>query len=367
MEPDAAWIAGSAVEVYSWGACGGVGGVGGDAAPADVGIRKVTGLEGRRVVQAAIGAAHVALLTDDGEVFSYGSGSSGQLGLGPQVTAADAPTRVTHALDSVSIVHVACGARHTAAVTSSASLITWGDGEFGQLGQQRAAPAAGDAAAGAAGEPCSTAPPGVPDAVSALPRLARAPGVLAARAAGGEAHTLLLTGSGHVYSCGHGTLGALGVVDEDDAERPKGGGGGGGARRATRDRHCLTHIDRLWSLGIVKVACGDYHSVCLSCEGHCYAWGRGNHGQLGLGARPADAELPEAAADAGGGRRPASTSVGVPTLVRAMATSVVADVSCGSEHTLILTNTYVPPPHRAHERPGAAAGCASASARAQRL
>ena len=134
------WIAGSAVEVYSWGACGirddidKVGQASGvqdrragerGAEPRDVGIRKVKGLEGKRVVQASIGAAHVALLTDDGDVFSYGDGSSGQLGLGADVSHADDPTRVTKVLDSVSIVHVACGAKHTAAVTSSGSLITW--------------------------------------------------------------------------------------------------------------------------------------------------------------------------------------------------------------------------------------------------
>lgn len=90
-------------------------------------IRKVAGLEGKRVVQASIGGSHVALLTDDGEVFCYGEGDSGQLGLGASARHVDRPTRVTAALDSVSVVHVACGQHHTAAVTSSGSLVTWYD------------------------------------------------------------------------------------------------------------------------------------------------------------------------------------------------------------------------------------------------
>ena len=87
-------------------------------------IRKVTGLEGRRVIQASIGSSHVALLTDDGEVFCYGEGKSGQLGLG-KVARTATPTRVTSALDSVSVVHVTCGSQHTVAVTASGSLVTW--------------------------------------------------------------------------------------------------------------------------------------------------------------------------------------------------------------------------------------------------
>ena len=78
------------------------------------------------MVQASIGSSHVALLTDDGEVFCYGEGKSGQLGLG-KVLRTSIPTRVTSALDSVSVVHVTCGAQHTVAVTASGSLITWYD------------------------------------------------------------------------------------------------------------------------------------------------------------------------------------------------------------------------------------------------
>lgn len=39
----------------------------------------------------------------------------------------------------------------------------------------------------------------------------------------------------------------------------------------------------LLKVDIVKIACGNHHVVALTNEGHLYAWGRGNHGQLGLG------------------------------------------------------------------------------------
>ena len=200
-----------------------------------------------------------------------------------------------------------------------------GAGEFGQLGQSRGS---------SRGAVETTSDIDETIVTCMVPKIARAPGVRAARVAAGEAHTLLLTGSGHVYSCGQGILGGLGLAgtggkrcgnttdatmasqdsetddDEVSAMRVK--------SRSSADQHSLAHIDRVWSIGVVKVACGDHHSVCLSCEGHCYSWGRGRHGQLG---------------------HAVAKNASLPTLIGSMAGEVAADVACGSEHTLILTHT----------------------------
>lgn len=42
-------------------------------------------------------------------------------------------------------------------------------------------------------------------------------------------------------------------------------------------------IELLLKVDVVKIACGNHHLVSLTNEGHIYAWGRGNYGQLGLG------------------------------------------------------------------------------------
>lgn len=34
---------------------------------------------------------------------------------------------------------------------------------------------------------------------------------------------------------------------------------------------------------VVQIACGGWHSMCLTSDGQVYSWGRNNNGQLGLG------------------------------------------------------------------------------------
>jgi alpha-tubulin suppressor-like RCC1 family protein len=41
--------------------------------------------------------------------------------------------------------------------------------------------------------------------------------------------------------------------------------------------------DFLLKVDVVKMSCGNYHLAVLTNEGQLYTWGRGNHGQLGLG------------------------------------------------------------------------------------
>ncbi|KAI2648616.1 RCC1 domain-containing protein 1 [Labeo rohita] len=106
-------------------------------------------------VSLALGSEHAVLLTSDGTVYSWGSGSHGQMGHGaltsqeePQVVEAlwGVPIKAVSAgnwhsasismdVPNVSeISKISCGSRHTAAVTGTGDLYTWGWGHYGQLG-----------------------------------------------------------------------------------------------------------------------------------------------------------------------------------------------------------------------------------------
>lgn len=62
-------------------------------------------------------------------VYSFGQGSLGQLGLGEEDDQTK-PKLVTE-LRNTKVVKLACGARHSAALTDTGVLFTWGSNEDG--------------------------------------------------------------------------------------------------------------------------------------------------------------------------------------------------------------------------------------------
>ncbi|XP_061350867.1 ultraviolet-B receptor UVR8-like [Gastrolobium bilobum] len=83
--------------------------------------------------------------------------------------------------------------------------------------------------------------------------------------AAGEAHTLLLTGDGRVYSWGRGILGRLGLGSEQDEYFPVEVKFGSGD-----------------SVRIVGITAGAYHSLALADDGSVWCWGYNIYGQLGI-------------------------------------------------------------------------------------
>ncbi|PRQ53292.1 putative regulator of chromosome condensation 1/beta-lactamase-inhibitor protein II [Rosa chinensis] len=88
-----------------------------------------------KITQVSCGEYHTAALSEDGEVYTWGLGSMGQLGH-CSLQSADKellPRRVV-ALDAIFMKDVACGGVHTCAVTQKGALYAWGGSRAGQLG-----------------------------------------------------------------------------------------------------------------------------------------------------------------------------------------------------------------------------------------
>mmetsp|Transcript_11966 Transcript_11966/g.28013 ORF Transcript_11966/g.28013 Transcript_11966/m.28013 type:complete len:694 (+) Transcript_11966:160-2241(+) len=83
-------------------------------------------------VRVSCGDTHTLITTDAGVVFSFGSGSCGQLGLGA-VSSVKTPTRV-QGLSNVQVCDVAAGSMHSCAVTTFGNIFVWGDNSHSQLG-----------------------------------------------------------------------------------------------------------------------------------------------------------------------------------------------------------------------------------------
>jgi alpha-tubulin suppressor-like RCC1 family protein len=104
---------------------------------------RVAMLEDSQVIAVSVGNAHTTAITDKGRLFAWGSCWSGQLGVGDSKRAGvkdkhlqlcfPTPT-IVEALQGKRITRVSCGAVHTAAVAADGQLFTFGCGDGGRLG-----------------------------------------------------------------------------------------------------------------------------------------------------------------------------------------------------------------------------------------
>ncbi|XP_017782153.1 PREDICTED: ultraviolet-B receptor UVR8 [Nicrophorus vespilloides] len=96
-------------------------------------ISKVPDLEGVKSI--AAGQNHTVCLKSDGTVLTWGENKHGQLGLDSAKANIFVPTEI---FSDESLEQVAAGWTHTAALTSSGEVYTWGRNSYGQLGAQHA-------------------------------------------------------------------------------------------------------------------------------------------------------------------------------------------------------------------------------------
>ena len=92
--------------------------------------RPVAALQGERVSAIAAGGEHSLVVTTHGQVFSFGSGSFGQLGHGDlqqQLT-----PHLVAALAGVRVLAVQAGALHSLALSDHGAVFSWGLGAQGQ-------------------------------------------------------------------------------------------------------------------------------------------------------------------------------------------------------------------------------------------
>ena len=100
-------------------------------------VEELGGLEGQ-LAQVAFGQKHTAALTHSGQVFTMGDGAIGQLGHGTTVKSAQ--PKMVSVLANRAVAQVACGKGHSLALTAEGDVYSWGAGDEGQLGLGRPAP-----------------------------------------------------------------------------------------------------------------------------------------------------------------------------------------------------------------------------------
>ncbi|TMW89195.1 hypothetical protein EJD97_017533 [Solanum chilense] len=207
------------------------------------------------VHQIACGVRHVALVTRQGEVFTWGEESGGRLGHG--VEKDFSRPKLVEFLAVTNVDFVSCGEFHTCAVSTMGDLYTWGDGTHnaGLLGHGN-------------------------DVSHWIPKRVSGPleGLQVLSVACGTWHSALATANGKLFTFGDGTYGALGHGDRVTVPYPK-------------------EVQSLYGLKTIKVACGVWHTAAIvevtnhNCGNlptrKLFTWGDGDKYRLGHGNKEA--------------------------------------------------------------------------------
>ncbi|XP_010532771.1 PREDICTED: ultraviolet-B receptor UVR8 isoform X1 [Tarenaya hassleriana] len=258
---------------------------------------------GVRIVSVAAGGRHTLVLSDIGQVWGWGYGGEGQLGLGSRIRLVSSPhpipciEPISHgkgrsmAIAGAStssegqssrvlgsyVKRIACGGRHSVVVTDSGAMLAFGWGLYGQCGQ------------GSTDDELS------PTCVSSLL------GILIEEVAAGLWHTVCISSDGDVYSYGGNQFGQLGT---------------GGDQAETLPR--LLDAPSLENMNVKTLSCGARHTAVITEDGKVFCWGWNKYGQLGQGD---------------------VIDRNVPSEVR-IEGCIPKNISCGWWHTLLLSEPF---------------------------
>ncbi|XP_074004043.1 probable E3 ubiquitin-protein ligase HERC4 [Numenius arquata] len=201
-------------------------------------IRLVKELGNQNIVQIACGDQHAMALSRGGELFTWGQNTHGQLGLGSQTTLILQP-QLVKSIKGIPLAQIAAGGAHSATVSLSGAMYSWGKNDFGQLGL-------GD-----------TKDRSCPSYIGALEHWKTV------FISCGADHTAVLSKEGLVCTFGAGGAGQLG-------------------HNSTRNELTPRVVAELWGARVSQVACGRQHTlVYVPSLDKVYLFGAGEKGQLG--------------------------------------------------------------------------------------
>ncbi|XP_032072097.1 serine/threonine-protein kinase Nek8 isoform X2 [Thamnophis elegans] len=216
----------------------------------------VEALLGYEIAQAACGASHVLALSSEGEVFAWGRGDNGRLGLGNQEP--HSSPQLVPLPAGYEAQKVLCGIDASMILTSGHQILACGSNRYNKLCQDRTV---------SPGEPLPVAAVAAADQVEEVLTFNPASSAPLSQEAIveadiGTAHSAAVTASGQCYTIGsnqHGQLGPLPC-------------------RASRAPYL---VEGLQATRVTLVGCGDAFTVAVGADGEVYTWGKSARGRLG--------------------------------------------------------------------------------------
>jgi uncharacterized repeat protein (TIGR02543 family) len=206
---------------------------------------------GETITQVSLGWSHSSALTSEGRIFTWGNNDYGQLGDGT-TTNRTTPTEITSQFNlhaGESIIQVSLGIFHSSAITSEGRIFTWGNNGYGQLGD------------GTTNNNRTT-----PTEITSQFNLPAGESIIIVSLS--FDHSSALTSEGRIFTWGNNFYGQLGDG-------------------TTTNRTTPTEITSQFNLyageTIIQVSLGYSDSSALTSQGRIFTWGINNSGQLGDG------------------------------------------------------------------------------------
>jgi hypothetical protein len=239
-------------KLYSWG--GGTSGQLGDNSSANsttpVAVSTSGALSGKVITDMSGGTGFVVACTSDGGIYTWGGATNGKLGNGTTTGNVTTPAKLEGVFTGKRVVAVSAGGTFAAALTSDGRVYTWGNNSQGQLGDGG---------------------PVVPSTNNPTPA-----GVSGTGLPGGKTIAKITCTQSAVYALARdGTLYAWGI-----------GGLGGLGNGTTVSSSTPAQVDVSGVLSgktIADIAGGNNFALALTTEGKLYSWGTNASGQLGDG------------------------------------------------------------------------------------
>ncbi|XP_018009884.1 serine/threonine-protein kinase Nek8-like [Hyalella azteca] len=173
------------------------------------------------------------------------------------------------------VKELAVSTTHVIVLSAEYLVYTWGEGKRGQLGHG-----------------VLEAWRGVPAVVEALR------GKTMTRVVAGDGFSVFASDNGIIMTCGDGTTGCLGHDDWNSSAKPK-------------------LVEKLLSVDVAGLSCGQQHVVVVGSEGDVYSWGKGQSGRLGQGNEE---------------------DCCVPREVEVPGDAVMTNVRCGGDGTILISD-----------------------------
>ena len=236
---------GSDGNLYSWGSTTGLGRDTGSNAPADRPGIVTPPEEGVRFTQASGGLMNLLALGSNGNLYSWGDNSTGQLGDGTNTSSDtnDALRKVIMPADGTKFTQISAGFDFSLAMGTDGNLYSWGNNSYGQLGNNTRS--------------YRQATPSKVNLPTGVPKFTQI--------SAGTNYSLALGSDGNLYSWGWNSDGELGIGSNDAIEK-------------------LTPSKGLMPADGTKftqISAGDNHSLALGSDGNVYSWGDNRKNQLG--------------------------------------------------------------------------------------